>query len=266
MTSFLESTNSDTLYTPYEEAIKEIKRRYADTSLKQRVIDWIGFDAASKIPFMFHEPVAVLFRHVATPNFEMARFMDMATKGSLKPIIFEYFDDKFVANNPTKRALGKMQVFHGVGKKGGQKISKHTIINFNESNGHTIREVKTIYGTPLTTFHNDLFLKKYPSYKNSLFDASLILGDFGHEARLYYKKYLALFICFGCLFETVLPNDSEEAPFINNIFMPAFEEVAALFGVKPIIVNILPNESADQEYWDFYSADDFSVQDDILKL
>ena len=264
MISFLESKNNNTLYTPYDVALEEIKRRYADTALKQKVVEWIGFEAASKIPFMFHEPVAVLFRHIATPNFEMARFIEMASQGSLKPIIFEYFDDKFVSNNPSKRALGKLQIFHGTGKKGGQKVTTETIINFNESNGHLIRDIKTLSGISLTQFHNDFFLKKYPDYKNSLFDASQTLGDLGHEARLYYKKYLALFICFGCLFETILPNDTEEAPFIKNIFIPAFEEVTELFGLKPIIVNILPEESADDEYWNFYSAEDFSLQGDIL--
>ncbi len=265
MISLLESNNNNTLYTPYDVALLEIKKRYADTELKQKVIDWIGLDAASKIPFMFHNPVAVLFRHIATPNFEMARFMSMASKGLLKPIIFEYFDDKFVSNNPSKRALGKMQIFHGVGKKGGQKITTETIINFNESNGKLIRDIQTLHGVSLTEFHTNFFLKKYPEYKDSLFDASLTLDALGHEARLYYKKYLALFVCFGCLFETILPNDAEEAPFIENVFIPAFEEVTALFGVKPIIVNILPEDSASDEYWNFYSADDFSLQGDILK-
>jgi hypothetical protein len=92
-----------------------------------------------------------------------------------------------------------------------------------------------------------------------LFDASAPLEILGDRAHLYYKKYLALFICFGCLFEVFLPNDPKERAFFDNIYYPAFQEIVAMFGVKPMIIRLLPEDSADDDYWNWYAPEDFSL-------
>ncbi len=251
------------VYTQVEDAVTEVRKRYLDTELKKRVTEYIGLDTLSKIPYILHEPVGVSFRHVATPNFENSRFISFTQNASMRPVFFEYFDDKFTSNNPAKHMLGKCHVYCGTGKNGGEKIEHHTIIDFNASNGKLIRDVHTIDGKTLIDFHHKIFLRLYPEFAPSLFDASAVFADWGDSAQLYYKKFLALFICFGVLVETFTPEDAVERPFIDNVFLPAFTEVQAEFGLKPLIVRLLPAEDAADHFWYYYPEGNFLMPDTV---
>ena len=48
---------------------------------------------------------AVLFRQIATPNYETKRFIALAKENNLCPVIFEYHNDKFTSNNEFKHSL-----------------------------------------------------------------------------------------------------------------------------------------------------------------
>ncbi len=251
------------VYTPVADAVREVRLRYQDVDLKKKVIDYIGFDTMAKIPYILHEPVGISFRHVATPNFENERFISFTQHASMRPVFFEYFDDKFTSNNPAKHMLGKCHVYCGTGKHGGEKINHHTIIDFNASNGKLIRDVHTIDGKSLIDFHHQLFLRLYPEFAPSLFDASAVFADWGDTAALYYKKFLALFICFGVLVETFTPDDAIERPFIENVFLPAFLEVQKEFGLKPLIVRLLPDAEAADTFWYYYPEGNFLVPNKV---
>jgi hypothetical protein len=165
MYTFTESLENDAIYMSCDMAVEELKRRYNDPILKQKVIDWIGLEAISKIPFIFHSPIAVLFRDVATPNFETARFMQMAQDIHLRPIIFEYLDDTFVSNNPLKQALGKVHVFYGTGKKGEEKLSP-TPLSISMMQMVKILEMFKRFSIPLLQiFIISFFLKNIPMHK-----------------------------------------------------------------------------------------------------
>lgn len=248
-----------TFYTPVHEAAAIIKARFADKVLMAKVREYLGGEILAQIPFILKQPVALSFRHVATPNFEHSLFIKLATQISMQPLFWEYFDDKFTNNNQVKYSLGKCQVYFGMGKHGGEKIERHSIIDFNKANGHPISQVKTTFHTSLVQFHHALFLRAYPEYKDSLFDASQVLHAWGDNAGEYYKKFMALFVCFGILFETFVPEDPSEAVFLDKVFIPAFHEVQEHFGLKPIIVSVLPDGEAMDEFWYFYSPENFSI-------
>lgn len=230
-----------------EEAIVELERRRNDKELQSRVEEYFK-DVGIPVPFQ-DEPRLTLFRQIATPNIEVSRFLIIADGVDMKPLFLEYYDDKFTSNNKWKLYCGKLAFYEGIGKKGGHKISYSTIIDFNTYNGKKISEVKTLWGEGLTDFHHKLFDVNY-SHCNTgyFFDGSNWFVNCGASAVQYYKKFLALMIRNGILFENFM-LDSDELLFTKGTFLPAYQSVFDYFGVKPIIVPINPTEVESEEFW-----------------
>ena len=234
------------VYTPVEEAVEELQKRNRDKSLKEKIRSLLG-DA---IPEPLENDIrGVLFRQVATPNYELRRFVSIIDAIGLKPLFWEYHQDKFVAKNEVKYYLGMLAFFLKRGKKGGLVCEYEKIIDFNSSNGKKLSEVKTVWDQDLISFHHSLFNTTYRVFSPEVFfDASDWLKNHGGTALDYYKNYLMLFITHGILFENVM-LDSKEISFTREIFLPAFIDVMKRTGSKPIIVALEPTEIETDEFW-----------------
>ncbi len=77
----------------------------------------------------------------------------------------------------------------------------------------------------------------------------------GKKADCFYEKDLLLYICHGILFENFL-LDGKDGEFTKNIFLPAFEKVCKLTGLKPLIVPIPPMDYDIEENSFWYSYDE----------
>ncbi|MFA7000049.1 MAG: hypothetical protein WC241_02930 [Candidatus Paceibacterota bacterium] len=244
----------DMVYTPLSSAIKILEERQKDKNLIEK-IDRI---LKNNIP----EPLqkisknGVLFRQVATPNFEARWFIELTKDHGLKTNFFEYFDDKFTSNNYYKHSLGQLIIHNDKKNKKGEDIEERiTIVNFNKYNGKELKDVKTLWGDSLIDFHKKLF-EKY-SYKKedfNFYDASEWFMENGDEAINYYTNFILLFICRGILFENFLFSGSEEK-FTKDILLPAFKKALELAEVKPLIVPIPPMDGEIEEdmHWHSYS-------------
>jgi hypothetical protein len=230
-----------------EEAMEELDKRRRDPVLMKKVEEYFK-DIGIPEPFK-GEARVVLFRQVATPNIEVSRFLIIADGAGMKPLFLEYFDDKFTSNNEWKLYLGKLAFYEGVGKKGGAKINYSTIINFNKYNGKKISEVETVWGEKLTDFHKKLFEQNYNHINEDFFfDASEWFKISGLAAGKYYNQLLSLFICYGVLLENFMLND-DEFKFTADVFLPAYNNVYKIFGIKPIIVALEPTNIESNEFW-----------------
>ena len=227
------------IYTPPMEAILELKRRWADKNIKI---------TTPILPIFKNGFKAVLHRQLITPNYEVLRFMNIVDCFEFEPILFEYSFDKFVTENEWKYHLGHMCFNFGHGKKGGVKIDRINIIEFNEANGKKISDVKTIWNQKLTDFHHELFNCRFPQFKNSIFDESKWYLDNGGNAKSYYKPFLSFFIKHGILFENFL-LDSKELSFSREVFLPAFLQVEEETGLKPLIVALEPTDIEVDLFW-----------------
>jgi hypothetical protein len=58
------------MYTSIEEAKEEVWKRWNDADLRRRVMAF----AADLPEVLLKEPKAIMFRQLATPNFELLRF------------------------------------------------------------------------------------------------------------------------------------------------------------------------------------------------
>ena len=233
------------MYVSLEEAKEEVWKRWNDVELHQKVLEYVG-----ELPKGFgHEPWAVMVRHIATPNFEFIRFSELAQKTGLKPRCQEYTGDKFCTWNPDKLLLGKIAFFHGKGKRNGDKITSHQVIAFQNADGKSLQAIKTVWGESLIGFHHSLVSAKLPDFEVS--DITGWYRKMGSRPEFFYHRLLALFICNGILFENFL-GEGEEEVFTRTIVIPAIQRVKNHFGLKPLIVRLLPAVSEADQYWCWY--------------
>jgi len=241
------------LYTSLEEAKQEIRRRWNDESLRKEVAAFIG----TELPFLAEEPKACLFRYITTPNFELFKFIEIANEIQLKPVALEYLNDCFASRNRDKYALGKLHFYCQKDKLGRIIYSRKTIVDFNKFGGKPLRSVQTLWNESLVDFHHRLLhncqLKDF-----EIVDMSNWFGINGGKAKNYYLHFLAFFICNGVLFENFVTN-SEEERFSREVVFPAFTEVTKYFGLKPLVVPLLPHDEASDIYWCLYSLETKAV-------
>ena len=240
------------VYTPLSEALRLLDERRKDPVLMAKVEKLLG----DGVPNFFNngKKCAVLFRQVATPNYETNRFVALAKENGLHPVIFEYQEDLFSPdNNQFKYSLGKLHINKGTHKKGGiEMVEKISIVDFNEHKGHKINDIKTLWSELLVDFHKFLFLEHFKDEPITVWNGSGWFKSKGAHARDYYKHIFLLFVCHGIFFENFLTSKDAEGDFSHNIVLPAIEEVVNLTGVKPLVVPIEPLDMELDEYWVYH--------------
>lgn len=238
------------VYTPLDEAITELVRRTKDDSIST---------INNPISHIKAELKAIIFRHVATPNYEIRRFISLVDGTTvLKPVILEYLDDKFTNLNEWKYSLGKLTFYKGRDSKGGFKTESKSIIDFNKSNGKSISSLNTLWGESLVDFHHDKFKEVYPKFHKNTFDMSDWLNKNGHSAKNYYISFLKIFIKHGILFEDFLLN-GQELEFTKKIILPALIKIRKETGLKPLIVSLESAEIDNNKFWLSHPFEDKEV-------
>lgn len=241
-----------TVYTPLAAAFEELKKRREDEGLEKKILKMLGGGIPEPLQ---KEPRAVIFRHVATPNYENRRFISLVEGfEELKPLFWEYYSDKFTSNNECKRTLGKLFFFKGKGKNGGLKIDSTNIIDFNNYNGHPISSIKTLWGQNFIDFHHEFFRSCFRDMTDTFFDSSEWFKLNGKTAQGYYKSFLTLFIRNGILFENFLLDEREKS-FTENVFMSAFIDIHNELGLKPLIVALEPTNIEGNQFWLCYPGE-----------
>ena len=249
---FRPAARVDDLLTPFPEVIEELKRRAADKELRHRVEEYLGGDIP---PYFAKGPVLYLARHVATPNYETLRFIHLVETCGMKVVIGQDTKDKFVPHNQLKKALGKLPVCLGITNREGisqERYQKIRVIDFNKANGKPLGSIETLWGQPLVDFHAEL-LKSYTKGIVEVHeDAEWI--DRNHRGDLleHYKKFLALFLVHGVLFEDYQVEDKHEGRFVNEVLRPAYRFVEQEFGCRPLITQLTPTSVEHPEYWISY--------------
>lgn len=238
----------DDIYTPLEEAKEEIWRRWNDKALRKKVEDFLGGD----IPSVFKEaPRAVLGRHILSPNFELLHFLKVSNATKLRPLCLEYLRDKFVAENIDKYYLCRLFFHDGLGKRKGDRLSVLKMMNFENTEGKTLSELKTVSGESIIHFHHNLIRSFALDSKIDFFDLSSFLNRKGGTANKYYVYYLSFFVCYGILFENYLLSKGQKG-FVENLVIPQCQQLKNIFGVSPLIVKLGPEEDMENLYWKYY--------------
>ena len=237
----------DDMYMSIEEAKEEIGKRWDDKELEKKVVEYLN----GCIPSVFEkEPKAVSASHVATPNKSFFRFLEDSKKVGLKPVAFEYTDDKFITTNFDKAHLAKM--FFYCNKKNNENnfTRTYSVIDLSgkEEKKH-IKEIKTIWGENFVDFHHRIL--NFFNKDVEIYDGSDWYHKMGESAKDNYRYVLALYIRNAILFENFSTTKSEDK-FSQEILFPAFEYVYNNFGLKPLIVPLYSKNDPEYKYWSYY--------------
>jgi hypothetical protein len=242
----------DHLFTGAEAAIREFMRRREDTALTRETHAVLGAAAESLLARM-ELPTALLYRQIGTPTHEALLFLETAERLNLQPLIVEYLDDKFVgAGNPYKRALGKLPIFQHRGSDGRDMVRYVTRIDFNSFVGKKLSEACCISGMTLVDFHHDILQKVTDEDPGALcFDATNWFVAQGSTAVHYYDALMTLLVRDCIMFENY-ETSRHLSPFMHNVVIPSFERTETRFGLRPLIVRLLPPDEEDRPFWNSY--------------
>ena len=249
LTEDREAFNAE-VYSTLEQALVELEKREGDSKLD----DYIRKNLPCGLPgVMQGKKSMVLFRHIATPNHEINRFISLGDAlESLQTLILEYSEDKFNDRNEAKYFLGKLRFHKGHSGDGHAIFENLNIMNFNESGNLPLSRVLTHWGQGLVNLHHELFDNCYKDRVNiSVSDLSEWLHTCGASARNYYKPFLTLFLRDAILFENFLV-EAKEKSFIQQVILPAFLEIEEEIGYKPLIVPLAPTEIETDHFWYSY--------------
>jgi len=198
-------------------------------------------------------PHAVLFRHVATPNFEQRMFQKTAAAAGLIPLILEYHHDKFVTRNLDKIALARMGFFDGLGRNGGPRVRLARIADLTEIDGLRLDQATTHWGQGLIDFHHELLAEDSALADIQRVEASGWFADHGGTSSTYYVDLMAMFTGCSILFDTYWPM-GEEGEFTQRIIAPAFARAARL-GRRPLVCRTYPPWLDGDPNWARYPAE-----------
>lgn len=243
------------IYHTVTEAISEIETRQTDNMLRKKVIDFWNGDFPKNIG---DTPKALIFRSLLTPNLEVQHFNDMVKPPvNLEPFLIEYTDDVFCSHNKDKVYLGKLSIIRGYNKLNQEIISKRTIIDFIDSENKPFSEIVTFDDGSFVDYHHSLYIKRYGKLPKT-FDVSFFKKE-NLSPKEVYERIFSLCIMNGVLFENFIRKDNEhEKEFSEKVVIPAYNETVRRFGVKPLIVPLLPLKSEERVEWMWYKGDLFN--------
>lgn len=242
-------TFNNFVYTSWKDALITLRARRTDDEiqkLSQRLFP-------HGIPGVIADkPAMVLFRNIATPNYETFRFLICAdVMDELRPVFFEYTRDKFTDINPSKYALGMLCYYQGLNKLRQPIVTYHSVVDMDRANGKKFTDITTKMNEPFVDFHHRMLTTQLTGRSFDLYDASEWLLLHGNRAADYYLPFLALFIRDGILFENFLFS-KEEMWFNRNVILPALIDIRDQTGHKPLIVALEPTNIEGDLFWTSY--------------
>jgi hypothetical protein len=244
--------NLKDFYTSAEEAGQIIQERWQNKELRKSVEEKFGDDIPDAV---LDGPNGVMWRQICTPDREFARFLDLAKEANVKPLCFESVEDQFMAENFTKLALTNLPFMTGLTKNGKTIAEKEKIIDFVHAGGDKLCDLKTLWGEPLVDFHHWFLRTVFPITENRIVDIYKWTKQHGPEPREYYPAFMAFALAHYVLFDDYDLLAAEDE-FTMEVVLPAFKEIEAEFGLRPLVVKLSkPGEHAADQYWWCYAKE-----------
>lgn len=238
------------LYTP----LASLSALHDEQSTRRLMREVLSFSKPQPraLPLLRSRPL-LLFRALATPNFETLRFLGLARRVGRPPLILELRDDWFTPTvNLSKRRLGKLRIYRTADSAGAGATRSVSVVSFNEHGRQRISDLRCGDGTPFIDMHHDMLSAVAgDELSGRVIDIKSLCHSDG--PRSHYERVFALCTCFGVLAETFSLSGPEGA-FTAEVVLPAFEATVARFGARPAVTELLPDGSATDPHWESYPA------------
>lgn len=194
-------------------------------------------------------------RYIVSANFETLRFLSLSEPLSLPIVMTEDLQDVFIPRNVVKKALCKLPIHKRITNKAGtlhEQYEYKSIVDINTMQGRLFGDIQTYWGESLVSFHHRI-VESTLRRKVSIYDDAEWINRNGRRDPLaLYKRFLALFLVHGVYFEDYSMKDHDEVSFYEEVVLPAFNFVTELFGEKPLIARLVPENGESDVFWNSY--------------
>lgn len=197
-------------------------------------------------------PRAILFRQIATPNYELRRFLRLCARSGHDPVILQYHSDRMSCHNPFKRSLVAPMFLEGISRNGQPFFRRQHLVNVETVEQLRLCDV-TVAGRALPELHAALLRLALPDHSFQTVDGSRILGGYPRGAKDYYVDLFAALTGDLMLYEDFV-TDTTEAAFFQQIVRPAFEAACTILGQRPMVRRLCDNRRMASPLWYAYPA------------
>jgi hypothetical protein len=197
-------------------------------------------------------PRAILFRQIATPNYELRRFLRLCARSDYAPVILQYHADRMSCHNTFKRSLVAPMFLEGISRNGQPFFRRHHLINVETIERLRLSEV-VVAGRSLPDVHTNLLRIALPNDTFQLVEGSSLLSSYPAGARDYYVDLFAALGSDLLLLEDFMTDD-EEAGFFDRVVRPAFDTACSILGKRPLVRRLCDNRRMPSPLWYAYPA------------
>jgi hypothetical protein len=195
-------------------------------------------------------PQAILWRQVATPNYELRSFLRASRRHGLEPIVLTFSSDRMSNRNAFKRTLVAPMFVEGINRSGQPIWRRRRVLNVDELTALRISEIK--FGKiKLPGFHMELLEMALPNEEVKVLDISEWIEEFHISPEQYYLSIFLSLTDGTTLFENFV-TDSEEGRFAEKVINPAFSKAREIIGCDPMIVPLCCGRRASSALWYAY--------------
>lgn len=196
-------------------------------------------------------PVALLFRQIASPNYETICFVRKARRHGLEPVVLEHRGDRFSVHNPYKRSLVTLPIVVGKDRHGRPITRTRKLVEHNSADGRPFASLTTDTGESLISYHHRKLACVMGADTPRFVDLSEVVASASAGARSYYADVLRLLMSQAVLFEDFI-IDEQTAAFFAKVVRPAFEEVVSEGGRTPQVVRLTHGRRACLSIWNAF--------------
>ncbi len=247
------NTTTDIVLAPLQ-AVEQLRKRAHNHDLRRRVEEYLGND----IPTYARQGLFMCAtRYIVSANFETLRFVSLSEPLSLPVVLTEDLQDIFIPQNVVKKALCKLPIHKRITNKAGtlhEQYEYKSIVDINTMQGRSFGDMQTYWGESLVSFHHRI-LESTVRRSVSLYDDAEWINRNGRRDPLaLYKRFLALFLVHGVYFEDYSMKNHEEISFYEDVVRPAYKFVTEVFGEKPLIARLVPENGESEVFWNSYPS------------
>lgn len=193
---------------------------------------------------------AILFRQVATPNYELRSFLKTCRRMNFEPVILTYHHDRMSCHNVFERALVAPAFVEKINRLGEPVWRRRSIENIEAVDKIPLCDIE-VAGKTLPNLHALLLSAVLPGAAFRIVEGSSWFGNYPRGARDYYVDLFLGLSGPTVLFEDFV-SDAEDAQFFKDIVQPAFRSALDILGHPPHVMRLNPGKRVVSPLWYAY--------------
>lgn len=202
-------------------------------------------------------PKGILFRQIATPNYELRSFLRQCRRLGFDPVILEWHEDRMSCHNSFKRALVAPVFVEGVNRRGQPLWRRRPMTQLETVEKLRLNEV-CVGDWDLPSLHRTLLRRALPDEQFTVVEGSDWFARYPGGAREWYRD-LFLALTAGVVLFEVFVTDPKEADFFSQVVRPAYRMASEALGGSPSIISLCSNRRAESIFWNAYPASYLSL-------